>query len=121
MERENGVRQLELHELVHSNAVEYTIIDLMHNLFFGTPKLIMKKWISTGLISNAHLIAMQDDADKLHKSWYLVYSPAVLSGSLPQKHFDNWMCFFNACWYLAMPSLTYKNLAEAHFCLELFG
>ncbi|OAD71071.1 hypothetical protein PHYBLDRAFT_115016, partial [Phycomyces blakesleeanus NRRL 1555(-)] len=121
MERENDVHWSELHELVYFNAVECTIIDPIHNLFLGTTKYIMEKWISTGLISNAHLIAMQDDADKLHvligytslrkkiikafpfmkadkwKSWCLVYSPTVLSGHLLQKHFDNWMCFVNVC------------------------
>ncbi|OAD75971.1 hypothetical protein PHYBLDRAFT_59502 [Phycomyces blakesleeanus NRRL 1555(-)] len=129
----------------HIYNLECTIINLMYNPFVGTTKCIMEKWISTGLISNAHLIAMQDNANKLHvpigytslrkkiiktfpfikadkwKSWCLVYSPTVLSDHLLQKHFDNWMCFVNACQYLAMPSLTYSNLAETHFCLELFG
>ncbi|OAD67812.1 hypothetical protein PHYBLDRAFT_102160, partial [Phycomyces blakesleeanus NRRL 1555(-)] len=38
LERENGVRWSELHNLEYFNAVECTIIDPMHNLFLGTAK-----------------------------------------------------------------------------------
>ncbi|OAD75290.1 hypothetical protein PHYBLDRAFT_102376, partial [Phycomyces blakesleeanus NRRL 1555(-)] len=38
LERENGVRWSELHDLVYFNLVECTVIDPMHNLYLGTAK-----------------------------------------------------------------------------------
>ncbi|OAD70543.1 hypothetical protein PHYBLDRAFT_102129, partial [Phycomyces blakesleeanus NRRL 1555(-)] len=38
LERENGVRWSELHDLVYFNLVECTVINPMHNLYLGTAK-----------------------------------------------------------------------------------
>ncbi|KAG2191502.1 hypothetical protein INT47_010971 [Mucor saturninus] len=145
MEKENGVRWSELHNLEYFNVVECTIIDPMHNLFLGTSKRVMEKWRSAGLITNRDLADMQQEADNMvlppdmstlkkkigkdfpfmkadeWKSWCLVYSPVLLKDRLPRDNLDNWMCFVNACRYLSKPSISEDELAEAHFCLELFG
>ncbi|OAD65465.1 hypothetical protein PHYBLDRAFT_176062 [Phycomyces blakesleeanus NRRL 1555(-)] len=144
LERENGVRWSELHDLVYFNLVECTVIDPMHNLYLGTAKRIMEKWRSSGLITDAHLAEMQLDADKLvlpedytplgtkigrgfpfmkadkWKSWCLVYSPVLLRGRLPGAHLGNWTTFVNACQYLSMPSISMAHLDEAHQSLEAF-
>ncbi|KAI9030155.1 hypothetical protein CLU79DRAFT_734356 [Phycomyces nitens] len=93
----------------------------MHNLFLGTAKRMMEKWRSAGLITNRHLTEMQQQAETMvlpsdftplrkkigkdfpfmkadeWRSWCLVYSPVLLLVRLPHE------------------------LAEAHYCLELFG
>ncbi|KAI9027427.1 hypothetical protein CLU79DRAFT_697720, partial [Phycomyces nitens] len=55
------------------------------------------------------------------KSWCLVYSPVIFLGHFPRDNLDNWMCFVNACKYLSKPIISEDELAEANFCLELFG
>ncbi|OAD65888.1 hypothetical protein PHYBLDRAFT_175632 [Phycomyces blakesleeanus NRRL 1555(-)] len=104
----------------------------------------MEKWRSSGLITDAHLAEMQLDADKIvlpedytplgtkighgfpfmnadkWKSWYLVYSPVLLRGRLPEAHLSNWTTFVNACQYLSMPSISTAHLDEAHQSLEAF-
>ncbi|OAD67057.1 hypothetical protein PHYBLDRAFT_174764 [Phycomyces blakesleeanus NRRL 1555(-)] len=124
--------------------IRCTVINLMHNLYLGTAKRIMKKWRSSGLITDAHLAEMQLDADKLvlpedytplgtkigrgfpfmkadeWKSWCLVYSPVLLRGRLPEAHLSNWTTFVNACQYLSMPSISMAHLDEAHQSLGAF-
>ncbi|OAD81266.1 hypothetical protein PHYBLDRAFT_72775 [Phycomyces blakesleeanus NRRL 1555(-)] len=65
LERENGVRWSELHDLVYFNLMECTVIDPIHNLYLRTAKMLIKKWRSSGLITDAHLAEMQLDANKL--------------------------------------------------------
>ncbi|OAD69113.1 hypothetical protein PHYBLDRAFT_172942 [Phycomyces blakesleeanus NRRL 1555(-)] len=144
LERENGVRWSELHDLVYFNLVECTVINPIHNLYLKTAKRIMEKWRSSGLITDAHLAEMQLDADKMvlpedytplgtkighgfpfmnankWKSWYLVYFPVLLRGRLPEAHLSNWTTFVNACQYLSMPSISTAHLDEAHQSLEAF-
>ncbi|OAD81184.1 hypothetical protein PHYBLDRAFT_161810 [Phycomyces blakesleeanus NRRL 1555(-)] len=144
LERENSVRWSELHDLVYFNLMECIVINLMPNLYLGTAKRIMKKWRSSGLITDAHLAEMQLDADKLvlpenytplgtkigrgfpfmkadeWKSWCLVYSPVLLRGCLPEAYLSNWTTFVNACQYLSMPSISMAHLDEVHQSLEVF-
>ncbi|OAD65662.1 hypothetical protein PHYBLDRAFT_175843 [Phycomyces blakesleeanus NRRL 1555(-)] len=142
---ENGVRWSELHRLQYFDVVRCTIIDPMHNLFLGTAKRMMEKWVADGLIDNKKLVAMQKIVENMTlppdytmlrskiskgfpfmkadewKSWCLVYSPVVLQGVLPKQKFENWMFFVNACRFLTKPNVSEDDVQSAHIALEKFG
>jgi len=40
--------------------IRFSIIDIMHNMFLGTPKRIIYHWIENGLISKRSLEDVQD-------------------------------------------------------------
>ncbi|KAI9006582.1 hypothetical protein CLU79DRAFT_780103, partial [Phycomyces nitens] len=54
------------------------------------------------------------------KSWCLVYSPVVLKGVLPERHFRNWILFVNACRFLVKPRITQEEIGMAHQYLQDF-
>ncbi|OAD68539.1 hypothetical protein PHYBLDRAFT_63552 [Phycomyces blakesleeanus NRRL 1555(-)] len=117
----------------------------MHNLFLGTAKRMMEKWVADGLIDNKKLVAMQKIVENMTllpdytmlrskiskgfpfmkadewKSWCLVYSPVVLQGVLPKQKFENWMFFVNACRFLTKPNVSEDDVQSAHIALEKFG
>ena len=42
-------------ELSYFDPIEYTAIDVMHNLFLGTGKHVFSVWIETGILSKTSL------------------------------------------------------------------
>ncbi|OAD79345.1 hypothetical protein PHYBLDRAFT_58395 [Phycomyces blakesleeanus NRRL 1555(-)] len=93
LEVENGVRWSKLHRLQYFDVVHCTIIDPMHNLFLGTAKRMMEKWVAD----------------------------VVLQGVLPKQKFENWMFFVNACHFLTKPNVSEDDVQSAHIALEKFG
>ncbi|KAG2191745.1 hypothetical protein INT47_003105 [Mucor saturninus] len=144
LEVENGVRWSELHRLEYFDAVRCTIIDPMHNLFLGTAKRMMEKWVADGIIDSKKLVSMQNMVKNMvlppdytplktkiakgfpfmkadeWKSWCLVYSPVVLKDLLPPKMFENWIFFVNACRLLIKPNITEDEIDNAHEYLQKF-
>ncbi|KAG2190839.1 hypothetical protein INT47_005589 [Mucor saturninus] len=144
LEIENGVRWSQLHRLGYFDLVRGTIIDPMHNLFLGTAKRMMEKWIAGGDINSGQLNDMQQIAKKMTlpasyssltakigkgfsfmkadewKSWVLAYSPVLLKDVLNNDKFRNWMDFVDACRLLVKPSLSFEELDDAHDYLEKF-
>ncbi|OAD68741.1 hypothetical protein PHYBLDRAFT_117149 [Phycomyces blakesleeanus NRRL 1555(-)] len=102
LEVTHGVRWSKLHRLQYFDIVCCTIIDPIHNLFLGTARRMLERWVANGLINNKKLIAMQKAVEKVvlppnymslgtkiakgfpymkadeWKSWCIVYSPVVL-------------------------------------------
>ncbi|OAD68816.1 C2H2-type zinc finger transcription factor [Phycomyces blakesleeanus NRRL 1555(-)] len=140
-------RSLQLHCLGYFDLVRGTIIDPMHNLFLGTPKRMMERWIKEGLIDDRKLATMQTMAETMvvpmdyvvlkskigkgfpymkadeWKSWVLVYSPILLKAVLPIEMFRNWISFVDACRQLVKPSITFSDIDDGHkffqeFCTE---
>ncbi|OAD70534.1 hypothetical protein PHYBLDRAFT_171283 [Phycomyces blakesleeanus NRRL 1555(-)] len=121
-----------------------TIIDPMHNLFLGTPKRMMDRWVDKKTIGAEEFAAMEKIAETMvlprdytkltskigkgfpymkaddWKSWVLVYSPVLLHGVLPFEMYNNWMNFVRACRYLIKPSITFDEVNSAHDYLEMF-
>ncbi|OAD65118.1 hypothetical protein PHYBLDRAFT_153779 [Phycomyces blakesleeanus NRRL 1555(-)] len=136
--------QLELQRLGYFDLVRGTIIDPMHNLFLGTPKRMMDRWVDKKTIGAEEFAAMEKIAETMvlprdytkltskigkgfpymkaddWKSWVLVYSPVLLHGVLPFEMYNNWMNFVRACRYLIKPSITFDEVNSAHDYLEMF-
>ncbi|OAD67614.1 hypothetical protein PHYBLDRAFT_173946 [Phycomyces blakesleeanus NRRL 1555(-)] len=126
------------------DIVRCTIIDPMHNLFLGTAKRMLERWVVDGLIDDKKLVAMQKAVEKVvlppnytslgtkiakgfpymkadeWKSWCLVYSPVVLRDLLLLPEFKNWIEFVNACRYFTKPSVSEEDIEKGHKCLEEF-
>ena len=49
-----GVRPCALLELPYYEPIHFVAIDIMHNLFLGTPKHMFNWWIENGIISKQH-------------------------------------------------------------------
>ncbi|OAD81271.1 hypothetical protein PHYBLDRAFT_104605 [Phycomyces blakesleeanus NRRL 1555(-)] len=138
----NSVCWSKLHHLQYFDVVCCTIVDAMHNLFLGTAKRMMERWVADGIIDNKKLVAMQKTVGKIvllpdytslgtkiakgfpyikadeWKSWCLVYSPVVLKDVLPLNKFRNWMLFIKACRILVMSNICESDIAIAHKYLE---
>ncbi|OAD79066.1 hypothetical protein PHYBLDRAFT_164148 [Phycomyces blakesleeanus NRRL 1555(-)] len=121
-----------------------TIIDPMHNLFLGTSKRLMDRWIDEKTIGPEEFASLEKIAETMvlprdyttlttkigkgfsymkadeWKSWVLVYSPLLLHGILPPLQFKNWMYFVDACRYYVKPSITFDEITTAHSLLEKF-
>ncbi|OAD71950.1 hypothetical protein PHYBLDRAFT_113903, partial [Phycomyces blakesleeanus NRRL 1555(-)] len=56
LEVENGVCWSELYCLQYFDAVCCTIIDRIHNLFLGTVRRMIEKWLADEVIDNKNLL-----------------------------------------------------------------
>ncbi|KAL1927706.1 hypothetical protein VTP01DRAFT_3527 [Rhizomucor pusillus] len=133
------------HRLEYFDVVRCTVIDPMHNLFFGTAKRMAELWIELEILTPQALAAMEKfaagilippDMDPLSngklaigfgsmkaaewKSWCLVYSPFLLFHVLPRDHFRNWVLFVNACQLICKPSITCDEIDDVHHMLLEF-
>ncbi|OAD70943.1 hypothetical protein PHYBLDRAFT_63988 [Phycomyces blakesleeanus NRRL 1555(-)] len=133
-----------LHRLGYLDLVRGTIIDPMHNLFLGTPKRLMDRWIKDEDIQDGDFVAMQKTAETMivpgeytslnskigkqfsymkadeWKSWVLVYSPVLLKDVLAKDRFENWINFVDACRLLIKPTITFNEVNTAHQFLQTF-
>ncbi|OAD70080.1 hypothetical protein PHYBLDRAFT_115470, partial [Phycomyces blakesleeanus NRRL 1555(-)] len=140
----NNVCWSELHCLQYFDIVCCTIIDPMHNLFLGTAKRMMERWLADKLIDDKKLIAMQKAVKKVVLlpdymslgtkiakgfpymkadewiSWCHVYSPIVLRDMLLLPEFKNWIESVNVCRYFTKPSVSEEDIKNGHICLEKF-
>lgn len=112
LEQEFGVRFTELLRLPYFDTVRFIVIDLMHNMFLGTPKHIVALWKSCELLTQNDLDTIQASVDKFvtpsdvgripykiaskfsgftadqWKNWILIYSPVLLKPILPDEHYQ---------------------------------
>ena len=63
-ESELGVRPCALLKLPYFDPIQFVAIDIMHNLFLGTPKRIFGIWIEKGIIMKHHLLIIDELASK---------------------------------------------------------
>ena len=114
IELKNGNRFTELMYLSYYDCIRFSIIDIMHNMFLGTPKRIMYHWIDNGFISKRSLEDIQDTVKKCivpssvgripykiassfahltadeWKNWTLLFSLIALHNILPAEHLQCW-------------------------------
>ncbi|OAD66193.1 hypothetical protein PHYBLDRAFT_70971 [Phycomyces blakesleeanus NRRL 1555(-)] len=107
LEVAHGVCWSELHRLQYFDIVCCTIIDPMHNLFLGTAKRMLERWVADGLIDDKKLVVMQKTVEK---------SPVVLRDVLPLPEFKNWIEFINSCRYFTKPSVSKEDVEKGHKC-----
>lgn len=139
-----GVRYSVLLSLPYFDAVRYTVVDIMHNLFLGTGKHVFKQWVSLNLLARDHLIAIENMINSFTvpnyigrlpinissnyggytasqwQSWITVYSPVVLKGILPNEHYRCWLLFVKACSILSGRIISKNDIATADLLLLNF-
>ena len=63
--KQTGVRWSELLRLLYFNPIRFTIVDLMHCLFLGIAKWIVKTiWVNEGILNQESLIKVQKKMDE---------------------------------------------------------
>ena len=130
-------------DLPYYDCIAFTIIDPMHNLFLGTAKYMFKTVWNERLDKKAleHIQQIVDEmvvptslgqiprkintlfsnfTSDQWKNWTLYFSPIALKNKLPNKDYDCWMLFVNACRILAAPTITLQRLREGHEQLVSF-
>ena len=116
-----GVRYSALLSLPYFDAVRYTVVDVIHNLFLGIGKHMFKVWISLDILTKDNLTIIEDSVKVFTvpnyvgrlpinissnyggytasqwQSWITLYSPVVLKDLLPSDHYRCWLLFVKAC------------------------
>ena len=140
-----GVYYSCLLQLEYFDAVRFTVIDPMHNLFLGTAKHVFKLWVKNNLLTKKDLKALEE---RIHlfdvgtgvgrlphriasnyggytasqwKNWTLIYSMFCLKDLLPESHLRCWQTFVLACQYLCMPILSKTDILKADLLFVKFG
>ena len=127
--RNTGAKYSVLFQCPYYDAVQFVIIDPMHNLFLGLAKTTLKVWKE---IKDKHFDLLQRRVDAVipppeigripsmfstgfsgftadqWKNWVCYYSAFALKGILPREHYDAWMCFVTACRLIGCQSV-HKN------------
>ena len=131
-------------ELEYFDAVRFTVIDPMHNLFLGTAKRMFQLWLERDLLTKSKLKTIEERINKLDvgtgfgrlphkiasnhgkykasqwKNWTMIYSTYALHGLLPSEHLNCWHTYVMACRLLAVPVLSHNDLKKADLLLLKF-
>ena len=66
LQTQTGVKYFVLIELSYFDAIRFTIVDPMHNLFLGTAKHTMKNlWLENSVLSKAQMKTLQTHNDTI--------------------------------------------------------
>jgi len=139
-----GMYYSSLLKLEYFNAIQFTVIDPMHNLFLGTAKSVFKIWLNEGILTKQGVEKIERKLKDFEictghgrlphkisanygcytasqwKNWTLIYSMHVLQGILPEKHLQCWQAFVLACKFLVKPVVSNMDLDKADFMLMQF-
>ena len=145
LSREYGVYYSCLLKLEYFDAVRFTAIDPMHNLFLGSAKHVFKLWVKKDLLNKKKLKILEQ---KIHsfdvgtgngrlphriasnyggytasqwKNWTLIYSLFCLRDLLPESHLRCWQTFVLACQYICCPILSKTDIVKADLLFVKFG
>ena len=130
--RNTGAKYSVLFQCPYYDAVQFVIIDPMHNLFLGLAKTTFNVWNENELIKDKHFDLLQRRVDAVipppeigriplkistrfsgftadqWKNWVGYCSAFTLKGILPREHYDARMCFVTACRLIGCQSV-HKN------------
>ena len=139
-----GVRYSELLRLPYFDAIRFTVVDPMHNLFLGTAKHVMETWLDTSILTAADLQEVQERVDAVlvptnigripgkiaksfsgftadqWKNWVIVFSSYALHGILPDEHYRCRLLFVSACKLICAPLVQLRDIASSHSLLLQF-
>ena len=131
-------------ELPYFDAVRFTVIDPMHNLFLGTSKTMFQLWMSKDILNKKKLKTLESKIKEIDigtgfgrlphkissnyggytasqwKNWTTIYSTYALHGTIPETHLNCWHTFVIACRLLSVPVLSKTNLVKADLLLLKF-
>ena len=137
IESENGARFCILFELPYYDAIRFTAIDVMHNLFLGTAKNVVHIWKDLNLLCTNDFKTIQQrillvnvpvDVGRIPykidtgmssmtaeqwKNWTCIYSLYLLHDLLPSEHLNCWWLFVRACIILCKPLISNADIDRA--------
>jgi len=139
-----GVPYSVLLSLPYFDAVRYTVVDIIHNLFLGTGKHMFKQWVSSNLLTKDHLTTIENTVKGFTvpnyigrlpinissnyggytasqwQSWIILYLPVVLKGILPNEHYQCWLLYVKACSILSRRIVSKNDIVTADLLLLNF-
>ena len=98
IEKKFGVRYSVLFELPYYDAIIFSTIDTMHNLFLGTAKHIMTLWKDQGIITKDHFKKMQERIEQINVPLDIGRIPYKIESSMASLTADqwkNWTCIYS--------------------------
>ena len=97
-ESKYGVRYSVLLALPYFDAVRFTVVDVMHNLFLGTAKRMFQLWVSNDILSKHKLAVLEKHISSFHVPSYVGRLPAQISsnyGGFTAKQWKNWILIYS--------------------------
>lgn len=144
-ERKTGARYSELMRLCYFDCIRMNIIDLLHNLFLGTAKHVVKSiWVKRGTLQSGAFAKIQDTVNDMKvpaamgriprkiasnfssftadewKNLTLYFSLVALKDVLPLNHYACWVLFVEACHYLCTLYFIFLTCDRVMKCWCLF-
>ena len=128
-------------ELEYFDAIQFCVIDPMHNLFLGTAKNMYKLWVEKGILSSSNIEKIEERLAHVNantdigripthisgnygvfsaaewKNWTTIFSLYCLCGILPEKDYRCWEKFVIACRILCKPFLSQMDIQKADMLL----
>ncbi|XP_056106492.1 uncharacterized protein LOC130084975 [Rhinichthys klamathensis goyatoka] len=144
LEAQYGAGWSELFFLPYYDAIQFVVIDPMHNLLLGTARHVFKLWIECGVLSIQKLEELQKRMDSLKvpqdvgriplriasgfsgftadqwKNWTTIYSLFCLKGLIEDPDYDMWFDFVQACIIMCSRVISHDRLEVADCYLQTF-
>ena len=132
-----GAKYTALLELPYYDAVRFVVIDPMHNLFLGIAKHTLKVWKESGVLNEKDFTLLQKRVNAFQpppeigriptkistgfsgftadqwKNWVCYYSLFSLKGILPNKHYNTWAQFVQACQIICCHDIKFNDCCLA--------
>ena len=97
--RNTGAKYSVLFQCPYYDAVQFVIIDPMHNLFFGLAKATLKVWKEEELIKDKHFDLLQRRVDAVIPPPKIARIPSKIStrfSGFIADQWKNWVCYYSA-------------------------
>ena len=144
IEAEFGIRYSVLLELPYWNPIRFSVVDIMHNVYFGTAKHVMKVWVEKNCITKIYFKEIECSVSKIKtprsvgrlplkiasgfsgftadqwKNWITVFSPVALKHILNSADYRCWLLFVRACFLLSNRIISTQAIDEIHHYLTHF-
>ena len=144
IEQSYGVRYSVLLNLQYFDVIRHHVVDPMHALFLGIAKHTIKTWRNLGIITLDHLSIIQERVDNMTpppkvgriprknqsgftaftadewKNWIVLYSLYILCDLLPERDYQCWCYFVEACQLVCQPILNRDQIILAHDLIVKF-
>ena len=140
-----GVYHSSLLQLEYFDAVRFTSVDPMHNLFLGTAKYVFKLWVKKHFLNKKDLKTLEERIHSFDvgtgigrlphriasnyggytasqwRNWTLIYSMFCLKGVIPDNHLRCWQTFVLPCQYLCSPIMSKTDILKADLLFVKFA
>jgi len=145
IEKEFGSRYSILLELPYWDPIRLAVVDLMHNLFLGTAKRVMKIWVEKDCITKQQFKKIEYTVSKIitprsvgrlplkiasgfsgftadqWKNWIVIFSPVALKDILDPEDLHCWLLFVRSCFLISNQILATQAVEEIHSYLIRFS